>query len=107
VLLALVSVSMGMQGAAVRQLGQMSTTYLTGTLTGIVAVLTTRQKPEGLARSLGVFVALIVGALIAATVTAHAPGWLPLVVLLPLTVVLVVAADGSRSGALPGWRRGR
>ena len=107
VLLALVSVSMGMQGAAVRQLGQMSTTYLTGTLTGIVAVLTTRQKPEGLARSLGVFVALIVGALVSATVTAHAPGWLPLVVLLPLAVVLVVAADGSRSGALTRWRRGR
>jgi uncharacterized membrane protein YoaK (UPF0700 family) len=96
VLLALVSVSMGMQGAAVRQLGQMSTTYLTGTLTGIVAGLTTRQKPEGLARSLGVFGALIAGALISATVTAHVPRWLPLVVLLPLAVVLMVARSRFR-----------
>jgi uncharacterized membrane protein YoaK (UPF0700 family) len=101
VLLALVSVSMGMQGAAVRQLGQMSTTYLTGTLTGIVAGLMTRQKPEGLGRSLGVFGALSVGALISATVTAHVPRWLPLVVLLPLAVVLVVSRSRSRSGAGP------
>jgi uncharacterized membrane protein YoaK (UPF0700 family) len=101
VLLALVSVSMGMQGAAVRQLGQMSTTYLTGTLTGIVAGLTTRQKPEGLARSLGVFGTLIIGALISATVTAYVPRWLPLVVLLPLAVVLVVSRSRSRSGAGP------
>jgi uncharacterized membrane protein YoaK (UPF0700 family) len=98
VLLALVSVSMGMQGAAVRQLGQMSTTYLTGTLTGIVAVLTTRKRPEGLARSLGVFAALIAGAFISAAITAHAPRWLPAVVLLPLAVVLVLSA-GVRWGA--------
>ena len=109
VLLALVSVSMGMQGAAVRQLGQMSTTYLTGTLTGIVAGLTTRQKPEGLARSLGVFGALIVGALISATVTAHVPRWLPLVVLLPLAGVLVISGSRSRSrsGGFAALRRGR
>jgi len=94
--------SQRMQGAAVRQLGQMSTTYLTGTLTGIVAGLTTRQKPEGLARSLGVFGALIIGALISATVTAHVPRWLPLVVLLPLAVVLVVSR--SRPGAGPSRR---
>ena len=104
-LLAIVSVSMGIQAAAVRQLGQMSTTYLTGTLTGIVAVLATRQKPEGLARSLGVFAALIVGALVSATVTAYAPGWLPLVVLLPLAVVLMMSVGGSRSVALSGRRR--
>ncbi len=106
-LLAIVSVSMGIQAAAVRQLGQMSTTYLTGTLTGIVAVLATRQKPEGLARSLGIFAALIVGALVSATVTAYAPGWLPLVVLLPLAVVLMMSAGGSRSVALSGRRRVR
>jgi uncharacterized membrane protein YoaK (UPF0700 family) len=107
VLLALVAVSMGIQAAAVRQLGEMSTTYLTGTLTGIVAVLATRQKPEGLARSLGVFAALIVGAVISATVAAYAPGWLPLVVLLPLAVVLALSATRSRSGAFTPRRRGR
>jgi uncharacterized membrane protein YoaK (UPF0700 family) len=99
VLLALVSVSMGMQAAAVRQLGQMSTTYLTGTLTGVVAVLSTWKKPEGLARSLGIFAALIAGAVISATVSAHAPRWLPAVVLLPLAAVLALAAAGTRAAA--------
>lgn len=91
VLLTLVAAAMGMQSAAVRQLGDMSTTYLTGTLTGVVEGLTTGRKPDGLARSLGALAALIVGALISATVTAHVPGWLPLVVLLPLAVVLAVS----------------
>jgi uncharacterized membrane protein YoaK (UPF0700 family) len=97
VLLALVSVSMGIQGAAVRQLGQMSTTYLTGTLTGIVAVLTTWKKPDGLARSLGVLGALIAGAFVSAIVTAHATRWLPAVILLPLAVVLVLSTARGRS----------
>jgi uncharacterized membrane protein YoaK (UPF0700 family) len=100
VLLALVSVSMGIQGASVRQLGQMSTTYLTGTLTGVVAVLTTREKPEGLARSLGVFAALITGALVSAVVTARVPRLLPVVILLPLALVLVVSAVSRRPGRL-------
>ena len=107
VLLALIAVSMGMQGAAVRQLGQMSTTYLTGTLTGIVAELTTRGRPDGLARSLGVFAALIAGAFVSAIVTAHAPRWLPAVVLLPLAVVLLLSAGGGRSRALRTLRRNR
>ncbi|HEX9542333.1 MAG TPA: YoaK family protein [Streptosporangiaceae bacterium] len=107
VLLALLSVSMGIQAAAVRQLGQMSTTYLTGTLTGIVAVLSTGKKPEGLARSLGVFAALIAGALISATVTAHAPGWLPAVVLLPLVAVLALSVAGAWPVPLRTLRRGR
>jgi uncharacterized membrane protein YoaK (UPF0700 family) len=106
VLLALVSVSMGIQGAAVRQLGQMSTTYLTGTLTAIVAVLTTRERPDGLARSLGVFVALIAGAFVSAIVTAHASRWLPAVVLLPLAVVLVLSAARGRADVLRMPRRG-
>jgi uncharacterized membrane protein YoaK (UPF0700 family) len=96
VLLAPLALAMGMQSAAVRQLGDMSTTYLTGTLTGVVEGLTTGRKPEGLARSLGVLAALIVGALISATVTAHAPGWLPLVVLPPLAVVLAVSGAALR-----------
>lgn len=107
VLLALLSVSMGIQAAAVRQLGQMSTTYLTGTLTGIVAVLSTGKMPEGLARSLGVFAALIAGALISATVTAHAPGWLPAVVLLPLVAVLALSVAGSWPVPFRTLRRGR
>src|SRR5260370_1020134 len=84
VLLALLSVSMGIQAAAVRQLGQMSTTYLTGTLTGIVAVLSTGEKPEGLARRLGVFAALLAGPPTPPPPTAPPPGPPPPAVLLPL-----------------------
>ena len=104
VVLAFVAASMGIQSASVRQLGELSTTYLTGTLTGVVASFTAWRKPEGLARSLAIFAALIAGALASAIVTAHAPGWLPVLVLLPLAVVL--ALSGARSGALPELRRG-
>ena len=104
VVLGFVSASMGIQAASVRQLGELSTTYLTGTLTGVVASFTARRKPEGLARSLAVFAALIAGALVSVIVTAHAPDWLPALVLSPLAVVL--ALSGARSGALPELRRG-
>ena len=36
-LLATVGVAMGIQGATIRQLGEISTTYLTGTLTGLIS----------------------------------------------------------------------
>jgi uncharacterized membrane protein YoaK (UPF0700 family) len=104
VVLGFVAASMGIQSASVRQLGELSTTYLTGTLTGVVASLTAWRKPEGLSRSLAIFAALITGALVSAVVTAHAPSWLPALVLLPLAVVL--ALSRARPGALPGLRRG-
>jgi uncharacterized membrane protein YoaK (UPF0700 family) len=103
VVLGFVAASMGIQSASVRQLGELSTTYLTGTLTGVVASLTAWRKPEGLARSLAIFAALITGALVSAVLTAHAPSWLPALVLLPLAVVL--ALSRARPGTLPGLRR--
>jgi uncharacterized membrane protein YoaK (UPF0700 family) len=92
---------MGIQGATVRQLGEVSTTYLTGTLTGVLAGLATGRKPNGLERSLGIFVALIVGACASAVVTAYAPALLPLVMLLPLALVVWIAS--ARFGPRPGW----
>jgi uncharacterized membrane protein YoaK (UPF0700 family) len=85
-----------MQGAAIRQLGQISTTYLTGTLTGVVADLATRRTPEGLARSLGIFLALITGAFLAAILTAAVPALLPVVVLTPLALVVALAGLSFR-----------
>src|ERR1035441_8733068 len=78
----------GGQGAAVRRLGQMSSTYLTSTLTGIVAGLVTRQRPAGLGRSLGSLAAIVVGAAGSSVVAADVPDWLPLLVLAPLAAVL-------------------
>jgi uncharacterized membrane protein YoaK (UPF0700 family) len=93
-LLAVLAAAMGLQAAAVRRLGQMSTTYLTSTLTAVVAGLVTGSKPDGMARSLGVLAALIAGAIAASVLLAGARAWLPLVILLPLGLVIVASVAG-------------
>ena len=52
-LVAVLATAMGLQAAAVRRLGQMSTTYLTSTLTALVAGLVSGSKPDGMALSPG------------------------------------------------------
>ena len=104
-LLANAGIAMGIQGSTVRHLGEVSTTYLTGTLTGVIAGLVTGRKPSGLERSLGIFVALIVGACASAVVTAHVPALLPVVLLLPLALVVWFAS--ARFGPRPGWQEPR
>jgi len=99
---------MGLQAAAVRRLGQMSTTYLTSTLTGLVAGLVTGSKPEGMARSLGVLAAIVFAAAAASVLVRAAPTWLPLLVLVPLCGVIVASVAGFewvREHLTPG--RGR
>ena len=107
-LVAVLAAAMGLQAAAVRRLGQMSTTYLTSTLTALVAGLVTGSKPDGLARSLGVLATLIIGAIVASTLLGEARAWLPLVILLPLGLVIVASVAGFewvREHLTPG--RGR
>lgn len=99
-LLANVGIAMGIQGATIRHLGEISTTYLTGTLTGVVASLATGKVPNGLSRSLGIFVALIVGAIASAVVTSYVPALLPVVILVPLALVVWIAS--ARFGPRPG-----
>jgi len=77
-----------MQSAAVRRLGQMSSTYLTSTLLGVVAGLATRTKPDGLGRSIGAMAAVVVGALAGGILARSAHAWLPVAVLAPLGVVV-------------------
>jgi uncharacterized membrane protein YoaK (UPF0700 family) len=98
-LLANVGIAMGIQGATIRQLGEISTTYLTGTLTGVLASLATGKVPNGLSRSLGIFIALIVGAIASAVVTSYVPALLPVVVLVPLALVVWIAS--ARFGPRP------
>jgi uncharacterized membrane protein YoaK (UPF0700 family) len=83
-LVAVLAAAMGLQAAAVRRLGQMSTTYLTSTLTALVAGLVTGSKPDGMARSLGVLATLIIGAIAASILLEEARAWVPLVILVPL-----------------------
>jgi len=93
-LVAVLAVAMGLQAAAVRRLGQMSTTYLTSTLTALVAGLVTGSKPDGMARSLGVLATLILGAVIASILLEEARAWVPLVILVPLGLVIVASVAG-------------
>jgi uncharacterized membrane protein YoaK (UPF0700 family) len=93
-LVAVLAAAMGLQAAAVRRLGQMSSTYLTSTLTGLVAGLVTGSKPDGMQRSLGVLAAIIAGAAVASIIVKTVPGLLPAVILLPLAVVIVSSVAG-------------
>jgi uncharacterized membrane protein YoaK (UPF0700 family) len=93
-LLAVLAAAMGLQAAAVRRLGQMSTTYLTSTLTAVVAGLVTGSKPDGMARSLGVLATLIIGAIAGGILLEEARTWVPLVILVPLGLVIVASVAG-------------
>jgi len=95
-LLGLLAAAMGIQSAAVRRLGQMSSTYLTSTLTSVVAGLATHTRPDGFGRSVGALAAIIVGALIGALLIRGAPAWLPAAVLLPAATVAAVALAAKR-----------
>ena len=96
-LLIVAAAAMGMQSAAVRRLGHMSSTYLTSTLLAVLAGLATRTRPEGLGRSLGALAAIVVGALAGGMLARSAYAWLPVAVLLPLGVVVAGSVAGSRS----------
>lgn len=93
-LTAALAVAMGLQSAAVRRLGGLSTTYLTGTLTALVSDLVTRGREPGFARSLGVLAAIVSGAVAGGVVAEHAPVWLPAVIMTPLAAVVIVSITG-------------
>jgi uncharacterized membrane protein YoaK (UPF0700 family) len=93
-LLILLAAAMGVQSAAVRRLGSISATYLTGTLTGVLTALITSNRPAGHWRDVGVIVALATGAGAGAALITLAPAWLPALTLLPLSTV--IAASGLR-----------
>jgi len=106
-LIAALAVAMGIQSAAVRELGGMSTTYLTGTLTAMVAELATRDRRPGLARSIGVLAAIVSGAAAGGLVAEHAPAWLPAVILAPLAVVVAASVTFEMADTRAGPRRDR
>jgi len=93
-LIAALAAAMGIQSAAVRQLGGMSTTYLTGTLTAVVTELVTRDRGPGFARSVGVLAAIVSGAVVGGLVAEHAPAWLPAAIMTPLAVVVIASITG-------------
>jgi uncharacterized membrane protein YoaK (UPF0700 family) len=89
VVLAVAAVAMGTQSSAARGLGAtVSTTYLTGTLTNVVAAwVTPGRKPEMRWRDASQVLALASGAALGGLVIAVAPAALPAI---PLTAVVLV-----------------
>jgi len=92
VLLVLLSAAMGIQSAAVLRLGDMSATYLTGTLTGVLSGLVRREHGDGRARDISVLGAVVAGAVTGAILVRTAPDWLPVAALFPIAAVIATAS---------------
>ena len=103
-LLAAVAAAMGMQSAAVRRLGQMSTTYLTSTLTGLLQALAIRRWPEAWRRGTGIIAAFVLGAIAGAAAALEAPAAVPAAVLVPIAAVVTCSLPAA---SLPAARRRR
>jgi uncharacterized membrane protein YoaK (UPF0700 family) len=104
-LLAVVAGAMGVQSSAVRRMGQVSTTYLTSTLTGLVESVAVRRWSQSNTRGLAIIAAALAGAAGATALVLYAHAWLPALQLLPLLVVLAASrrligrpAAGAGSG---------
>lgn len=99
VLLALLALAMGMQSAATGSLGNMSTTYLTGTLTSILDAVATRRVSRATARNTTIILMFIGGAAVGAVLLAHARGLVPALQLIPLLIVLAGSGRVGRPTA--------
>jgi uncharacterized membrane protein YoaK (UPF0700 family) len=94
-LLAVTAAAMGMQAAAVKEMGltDVSTTFLTGTLTALVSSLVSpgQDTPHG-ARRFGVLIGLAVGAGLCGLLVATAADVVPALPLAAIITTLVLAA---------------
>ena len=104
-LLATLAAAMGMQSSAVNNMGltEVSTTYLTGTLTGLVSSLASpgQDTPHGL-RRFGVLIGLVAGASLCGLLVATAADGVPA---LPLAALVTTIAAATRLGWRPPPRR--
>jgi uncharacterized membrane protein YoaK (UPF0700 family) len=91
VLLALIAAAMGAQSSAVRRLGNFSSTYLTGTLTGMLEELVAHRWSPSTRRSAAVIAAVVAGAAAAILLVSKAWAALPILPIVPLGVVIVTA----------------
>ncbi|SIK40096.1 Predicted membrane protein [Mycobacteroides abscessus subsp. abscessus] len=97
-LLVLAATSMGLQSAAVRGLGvPLATTYLTGTVTALIAERTSRSDRPTDAAGIAAVVAAVAGAAAAGVTVTTAPQAAPLLCVCPLAAVLAVVAYRQRS----------
>lgn len=94
ILLALAAAAMGVQAAAVNQMGLkgVSTTYLTGTLTELVTSLARPDRRVGVIRP-GVLLGLLAGALLSGLLVLTVPILVPLLPVGAMVVVLVLGTN--------------
>lgn len=90
------AVAMGIQSAAMRALPvPLSTTFLTGTVAGIVTSLSTRSRPDRAAWI--AVIAALCGACASGLILRYAPAALPLATTLPMFAVVVFAIYRHRT----------
>jgi uncharacterized membrane protein YoaK (UPF0700 family) len=95
VLLAVTAAAMGVQSTAVNELGlsNVSTTFLTGTLTGLVSSLARPgQETQHRTRRFGVLIGLATGALLCGLLMATVPRVFPVLPLAAVITALVLSA---------------
>lgn len=109
------ALALGIQGSGVLRFGDsgLSTTYMTGKLTKVVAWIASGGHVRHVARNVGILASLLIGAVVSAFLVRHAPAWVPIVQILPMAVVIgtaVVAVQPQpahrregRSGAGRAW----
>lgn len=101
-LLAIAAAAMGLQASAVTQMGLtgVSTTYLTGTLTGLVDALANpgkrRRAGVGVIRP-GVLIGLAAGALLCGMLVKTAPSGVPALPVAALVVVVILSSAQPRA----------
>jgi uncharacterized membrane protein YoaK (UPF0700 family) len=95
VILAIAACAMGIQSSAVNQmgLGNVSTTFLTGTLTGLVSSLARPDTRREGGRRPAILLGLLAGAVLAGVFLATIPDVVPA---LPLTALVTAVTLGSR-----------
>jgi uncharacterized membrane protein YoaK (UPF0700 family) len=106
VILVIAAAAMGTQSSAARGLGaQVSTTYMTGTLTNVVAAwVTPGRRPEMRWRDASALLALACGAALGGLVIAVAPSALPAIPLAAVLAVIASIALSDRRSPLTGAR---
>jgi uncharacterized membrane protein YoaK (UPF0700 family) len=101
VLLAVTAAAMGVQSSSVNEMGltNVSTTFLTGTLTGLVSSLARPgQGTKHGARRIGVLIGLATGALLSGLLVATAPRVVPVLPLAAVITALVLSAVPLSNG---------
>jgi uncharacterized membrane protein YoaK (UPF0700 family) len=90
-LLALAAAAMGVQSAAIRRLGPLSTTYLTSTFIGVFEALAARTWSRDRSRSVAILLVALAGAAAGTALILYARRLLPLLQLAPLLIVLAAS----------------